>query len=159
MRRWRSSEEQIMAFRGRRRRGRPQRTCAGARHLRDRVRGATCISLFVVVAAAQGTAQSRGEQPFSASETPRCYGVIAAVGEERKTRAKAFHAAHLAWIARVGFDYGERYTDLNHAEDKNSVCALSSASRILKTPYFCCKIWARPCRPPPEDFSENSPGD
>jgi hypothetical protein len=81
-------------------------------------------------------------------DTARCQGIIAAVGIERTSKATALAAAHDAWIARVRFDYGERYTDLSNAIDASSVCTAStpvSPAVLIKKVYFRCKIWARPC--------------
>jgi hypothetical protein len=88
-------------------------------------------------------------QEERSDDTPRCYGIIAAVGREQSTREKALVAAHDAWLDRVMFDFGERYTDLNYAEDRSSICAFSYQSTLLKRAYFSCKLIARPCRRPP----------
>jgi hypothetical protein len=81
-------------------------------------------------------------------DTARCYGIITAVGSEQTSKKKAIAAAHDAWIARVRFDFGERYTDLNNSVDASAVCTTStpvSPAVIIKRVYFRCKIWARPC--------------
>lgn len=53
--------------------------------------------------------------------------------------------AEALWIARVRFDFGERYTDLNQAKDVNSACVSWSIPGIELRREYRCKIWARPC--------------
>jgi hypothetical protein len=85
------------------------------------------------------------------SGAPRCYGIVAAVGELAASRLRARRRAEDIWMDRIRFDFGERYVDLNNAEGVSHVCAVAipmSASIVIKKAYFRCKIWARPCRPP-----------
>lgn len=97
--------------------------------------------------AALHTVAQSGEDK-GGGDAARCHGIIAAVGFEQSTQEKALIAAHDAWIARVRFDFGERYTDLSYATDANSVCTASSITPFLKRARFRCKIWARPCPAP-----------
>jgi hypothetical protein len=87
----------------------------------------------------------------AASDAPRCYGVIAAVGGQATSKGAARRAAEDTWMDRIMFDFGERYVDLSFAEDVKEACGPStpvSPALIIKKVYFRCKIWARPCRPP-----------
>jgi hypothetical protein len=96
---------------------------------------------------------------YGRSDTPRCYGIVTAVGVESLSAERALAAAERVWAASVRFDYGERYLDLDNAEQRNSVCTRSSVNdsfggklgeQIVGESAIShrCKIWARPCRAP-----------
>ena len=109
--------------------------------------------VFLLVLTAAGEATDGGNEYFHLdSQTPRCYGIVAAVGYERSTIEKATRDAWDAWVDRVRFDYGALYTHFEQAEDRHSACTMSSTTAILKQAFFRCKISAKPCRHPPEAF-------
>ena len=96
---------------------------------------------------------------YGRSDTPRCYGIVTAVGVESLLPDRALAAAERVWAANVRFDYGERYLDLENAEQRNSVCTRSSVNDSFagklgeqivgeSAVSHRCKIWARPCRAP-----------
>jgi hypothetical protein len=79
-----------------------------------------------------------------------CHGIIAAVGGLATSKSRALRLAQDTWIGRIMFDFGERYVDLNFAEEVSYVCPVAipmNPSIAIKKVYFRCKIWARPCRP------------
>jgi hypothetical protein len=92
------------------------------------------------------TAQTDEEQAASDD----CHGIIVAVGGLATSKRQARRAAENTWMNRIMLDFGERYVDLNFAQEVSHVCAVAipiSPSIVIKKVYFRCKIWARPCRP------------
>jgi hypothetical protein len=85
-----------------------------------------------------------------ASGDALCQPVVPRTGEQAQSETAAYESAVTAWRGEVRFLYGERYTDLDKARNKDRTCAPSSVADSVRdktlAPLFRCRITARPCR-------------
>lgn len=98
-------------------------------------------------------------QPALPKVDPRCKPWVAAIGDSAKSEAAAKLESQKSWKGVVQFDLGNKFLDLNNAEDIEYQCGPSSvpkygglvesaASRFLPIESITCRLSARPCAAP-----------
>jgi hypothetical protein len=87
---------------------------------------------------------------------PRCKPYVTAIGDSAKSEAAARLESQKAWKAMVAFNAGQKFMDLNNADNIEYLCGPSSvprfggliegaASKFLPITDFTCQISAQPC--------------
>ena len=86
-----------------------------------------------------------------------CLARRSVTGTEHATENGALDAAKRAWASRVRWDFGERYTNLEHARHFTYTCNRSStnetamgrvAESVAGAFYTRCEVNATPCNAP-----------
>jgi hypothetical protein len=87
---------------------------------------------------------------------PRCKPFITAIGDSAKSEAAARLESQKSWKAMVAFNAGQKFMDLNNADNIEYLCGPSSvprfgglvegtAARFLPITDYTCQISAQPC--------------
>ncbi len=98
-------------------------------------------------------------EPVVRHVEPRCRNAIAAIGDSAKSEAAARLESQKAWKGVVQFELGNKFLDLNHAQDVTYQCGPSSVpkfgglvesavGKFLPIESITCRISAHPCAAP-----------